>query len=259
MLQVGHVERFNPAFAAAVPYASASPPKYVEAVRTSGFTFRSTDVGVVMDLMIHDLDLVLSMIRSPVRRVQALGLSVMGGHEDVANARVEFQCGCVAALSASRVSYEATRRMHVWSANAFASIDFAARKTTVVEPSDALRNRRFDVNRLTPEELQHKEELLQQHLVQHEYQAEAVDALALEVLDFVESIRTPRAPRVSGEDGLSAVALAEQILDQIHAHAWDDQLDGLVGPMAVPRPSVIPAPHFQTVPSQTPHRHREAG
>ena len=96
MLQVGHVERFNPAFHAAA--AQIRDPKYIEAVRTSGFTFRSTDVGVVLDLMIHDIDLVLSMVRSPLRKVDALGFSVLGGHEDVANARLEFECGCVATL-----------------------------------------------------------------------------------------------------------------------------------------------------------------
>ena len=114
VLQVGHVERFNPAFHAVA--SRTQNPKYIEAVRASGFTFRSTDVGVVLDLMIHDIDLVLSLVRSPLRKVDALGTTVVGGHEDVANARLEFECGCVATLSASRVSYEAVRRMHVWSA-----------------------------------------------------------------------------------------------------------------------------------------------
>jgi len=102
VLQVGHVERFNPAFAAAAPYLVE--PKYIEAVRASGFTFRSTDVGVVLDLMIHDIDLVLSLVGSPVQRVEAMGVSVLGGHEDAANARIQFASGCVATLSASRVS-----------------------------------------------------------------------------------------------------------------------------------------------------------
>ena len=91
-------------------------PKYIEAVRTSGFTFRSTDVGVVLDLMIHDIDLVLSLVGCAAAEGRGPGLSVLGGHEDVANARLEFECGCVATLSASRVSYEAVRRMQVWSA-----------------------------------------------------------------------------------------------------------------------------------------------
>ncbi len=113
VLQVGHVERFNPALAAASPHLRS--PHYLEAVRASGFTFRSTDVGVVLDLMIHDLDVVLSLVRSELRRVDAMGISVLGGHEDVANARLEFANGCVAALSASRVSYEPVRHMQIWS------------------------------------------------------------------------------------------------------------------------------------------------
>jgi predicted dehydrogenase len=136
VLQVGHVERFNPALTAATPHAQN--PKFIEAVRASGFTFRSMDVGVVLDLMIHDIDVVLSLVRSPLRSVDALGVSVLGGHEDVAHARLEFQSGCVANLSASRVSYEAARKMQIWSPRAFASIDFGGRTTTIVEPSETL-------------------------------------------------------------------------------------------------------------------------
>ncbi len=259
VLQVGHVERFNPALAAAAPHVSQPPPKYLEAVRTGGFTFRSTDVGVVLDLMIHDIDLVLSLVRSPLRRVEALGLSVLGGHEDVANARLEFQCGCVATLSASRVSYRPVRQMHVWTARAFASIDLAARRTTLVRPSETLVQRGFDVDALGPEELGRKEEILEELLPRQEIQTEPVDALALELADFLESIRTPRLPRVTGEDGRDAVAVAEQILAKIAGHAWDDRLDGPVGPRAVPRPSVLPAPHFTLAPSPQPQWRREAG
>jgi len=257
VLQVGHVERFNPAFTAAVPYAQN--PKYVEAVRTSGFTFRSTDVGVVLDLMIHDLDLILSMVRSPVRTVEALGLSVLGGQEDLANARLVFENGCVATLSASRVSYEAVRRMHVWAPQAFASIDFATRKTRLVQPSEALLRRQFDVDSLSGEEVEHlKTHLAEVHLPQQEIEAAAVDALLLEVEDFVQSIRRPRAPRVTGEQARQAIAVAEQILDKIHAHAWDGEADGPVGPLAVPRPSVVLAPHWRHAPESAPIE-RKAG
>jgi len=256
VLQVGHVERFNPAFAAATTHAPN--PKYIEAVRAGGFTFRSTDVGVVLDLMIHDLDLVLSMARSPVRRVDALGLSVLGGHEDVANARIEFAGGCVATLSASRVSYEPARRMHVWSPRAFVGIDFAARTATLVRPSETLLRRQFDVESLSAEQVEHYlKHLPAEHLPREELTFEAVDALALEVQDFIESIRAARSPRVTGEAGRDAIALAEQILARIHTHAWDDAPDGLIGPLATPRPRVIPAPHFdvasvESPPEQTP-------
>ena len=258
VLQVGHVERFNPAFTAAA--AQIQNPKYIEAVRTSGFTFRSTDTGAVLDLMIHDLDLVLSMVRSRVRKVDALGLSVLGGHEDVANARLEFECGCVATLSASRVSYEAIRRMHVWSAEAFAGIDFATRTATLVRPSETLLRRRFDVDGLSPEQVEYyKKHLADEHLPQERLQFEAVDALALEADDFVDAIRTARQPRVNGEAGRDAVVLAEQILTQIRTHAWDDKADGPIGPMAAPGPRVIPSPHLTLTPGQSPVPRREAG
>jgi predicted dehydrogenase len=246
ILQVGHVERFNPAFTALSDasaegdspiFAAGSPVgkggalgaakigtvprgrfplRYVEAVRNGPFSLRSTDVGVVLDLMIHDLDLVLSLVRSRVRRVEAVGISVLGGHEDVAHARLEFQSGCVASLSASRVSYEAVRRMQVLSARSMAAIDFAARTATTIRPSETLLGGRFDVERLSPAEIEHyKMHFMEEHLPRQTRQFPAVDALALELDDFVDSIRSDRPPRVTGEQGRQAVALAEEILYQI--------------------------------------------
>jgi predicted dehydrogenase len=258
VLQVGHVERFNPAVIAALPHLR--DPKYVEAVRAGGFTFRSTDIGVVLDLMIHDLDLVLSMVRSPVRKVEALGLSVLGGHEDVANARLEFRSGCVATLSASRVSYQPVRRMQAWAPRAMAEVDFAARTTTLIRPSETLLARRFDVESLSGEQVDHyREHLLEEHLPREALHFEAVDALMLEVQDFVDSIRTSRPPRVSGEQGRNAVAVAEQILAKIHSHPWDETADGPVGPRATPRPRVVPAPHWHLSPASVPIERKEAG
>jgi predicted dehydrogenase len=258
VLQVGHVERFNPAMIAAAPHLGEL--KYAESVRAGGFSFRSTDVGVVLDLMIHDLDLILSLVRSPVRKVEALGLSVLGGHEDVANARLEFQSGCVATLSASRVSYQAVRRMQAWAPRAMADVDFATRTTTLIRPSETLTARRFQLDSLSAEQVEHhKQHLLEEHLPREVLELEAVDALMLEVEDFVDSIRTSRAPRVSGEQGRDAVALAEQILARIHSHAWDDVPDGPVGPRAAPRARVIPAPHWSLSPNAAPIERKEAG
>ena len=263
VLQVGHVERFSPALAEALPYVPE--PKYIEAVRAGGFTFRSTDIGVVLDLMIHDIDLVLSMVNSPLRRVEAVGLSVLGGHEDVANARLHFESGCIANLNASRVSPSAGRRMQIFSARGYADIDFGALKTTVIEPSAALLRRQFDVDSLSPEMLEHyKTNFQEEHLPVRESQSQRVDALVLQQSDFVESIRMPRAPRVSGAQARDAVALAERILQKIQSHAWDDSSEGPVGPMAEPRPSVIPSPHWDKTrwgiaPAESPFERKEAG
>ncbi len=184
VLQVGHVERFNPALAAAAPHARN--PKFIEAVRASGFTFRSMDVGVVLDLMIHDIDVVLSLVRSPVRSVDALGAAILGGHEDVAHARLEFESGCVANLSASRVSYEPARKMQIWSSRAYASVDFGTRTTTLVRPSEALLRGEFQAHRLTPEQTEHyKTHLAEEHLPKTQQTFAAVDALGLELQDFV--------------------------------------------------------------------------
>ncbi|HLA85310.1 MAG TPA: Gfo/Idh/MocA family oxidoreductase [Thermoguttaceae bacterium] len=257
VLQVGHVERFSPAFVTAAPYLAQ--PKYIEAVRASGFTFRSTDVGAVLDLMIHDIDLILSLVGSPVRRVEAMGVSVIGGHEDVANARITFESGCVATLSASRVHRAATRRMQVWTPRTYVELDFGALTVAVVQPSESLLRREFDIEELSPAEVEwFKDHLLDEHLPQEQIRCERIDALAAQQADFVESIRAPRRPRVSGRQGRDALALAEDILGKIHTHAWDDQADGPVGPMAVPRPSVVPAPHWSRAPVDAPLR-RAAG
>ena len=258
VLQVGHVERFNPAFQAAA--LQLPDPKYIEAVRAAGFTFRSTDVGVVLDLMIHDIDLVLSMVRSPLCKVDALGISVVGGHEDVANARLEFECGCVATLSASRVSYEPVRQMQVWSARAFGGIDFAGRTATLVRPSETLLRRRFRLEGLTPEGIEHyREHFAEEHLPREQLTFDAVDALALELDDFVQSIRTPREPRVNGEAGRDALAAAEQILARIHSHCWDASIEGPAGPLALAGRHVISAPHFDLAAVPVPAVREKAG
>ena len=178
----------------------------------------------------------------------------------MANARLEFECGCVAVLSASRVSYEALRRMQVWSPRAFAGIDFASRTTTLVRPSETLLRRQFNVDGLTPEQVEYyRKHLVEEHLPREQKQFDAVDALALELQDFVDAIRTPRLPRVSGAAGRDAVAVAEQILERIHAHTWESSPDAPVGPLATPRSSVVPAPHFDTSPVSAPFVRRAAG
>ncbi|MBI2824235.1 MAG: Gfo/Idh/MocA family oxidoreductase [Planctomycetia bacterium] len=258
VLQVGHVERFNPAFAAARPHIG--PPKYIDAVRRSGFSFRSTDIGVVMDLMIHDIDLVLSLVRAPVTSVEALGLALFGRQEDVANARLVFDNGCVATLSASRASRAPVRTMDVWSQRALASMDFATRTASLVRPSGAILRRELDVERMSPAERNDlKDHLFAEHLPIESLTTEPCDAITAELADFAESVQTGRAPLVSGEQGRDAVALAELILAKINRHAWDGTPDGPVGPRALPAPQIIPGPHWNRKPAAPPIERREAG
>jgi predicted dehydrogenase len=258
VLQVGHVERFNPAWSGALPHVR--DPKYIEAIRRSGYTFRSTDIGVVLDLMIHDLDLVLALVQSPVVRVEALGISIFGKHEDVANARLVFENGCIASLSASRAAQTSARTMHVWSQRALATLDFSARSATVVRPSETLLRREFDVDSLTPEQrIYYRDHLLAEHLPTEEIEPQPCDQITAELEDFAASIRAGRAPRVSGEQARDAVAVAEAILASIATHTWNGTADGPIGPLAIPAPRVIPGPHWATKPASLPSERREAG
>jgi len=258
LLQVGHIERFNPAFTAAT--RRVNRPSYVEAVRASGYTGRSIDIGVVYDLMIHDLDLVLSLVGAPLARVEALGLAILGRHEDVAQARLTFANGAVANLSASRVSFASApkRQMQLWSAQGFATIDFGNRSAQVVIPDDAIAGHEIDFEQLdTDARAQVKERLFSDLLRLEPLEIESRNALADELRDFCDSIREQRSPRVTGRHGRDAVAAAEAILHAIRTHAWDGNAAGQIGPLAAPAPSILRGPHWRPVPTR-PIR-REAG
>lgn len=211
VLQVGHIERFNPAFAATRPLVDS--PMYVEAARESHYTGRSVDVGVVLDLMIHDLDLTLALIDSPLQRVSAVGAAVVGPHEDMAQAWLEFANGAVACLKASRVSADPRREMRVIGGWSEASIDFAGRTATIRRPSLALAGQLASGR---PPEPQFAAEVSQRHLP---VRAVAVPAdanpLADEQRDFVEAIRRGSQPRVTGEAGAAALAAARDVLESI--------------------------------------------
>jgi predicted dehydrogenase len=241
VLQVGHIERFNPALEALDQLAIR--PKYVTAERLSTYTFRSTDIGVVLDLMIHDLDLILSMTAAPVRSVSAVGLSLFGEHEDVANARIEFEDGAVASLTASRASYTPTRKMRIWGAEGYASLDFAARKATLVRPSEQLKSGRLDLEGVDlgqPSAV--REHLFGKVLRVDHVQAEPVEPLALELDDFIKAARGLSKPRVSGEDALRAVRLADQVLRSLESHRWNGESPTIPIP-AVESASVLRGPH----------------
>src|SRR5262245_56230018 len=218
LLQVGHIERFNPAFEALL--GRPLTPKYVCAERLGSYTGRSTDIGVVLDLMIHDIDLLLALVQSPLRRVEALGVSVFGGPEDMVTARLVFDDGCVAELRASRLAASPARRMHVWGPQGFASIDFARRHLTLVQPAAELRLHRNGQQPFSAATLSTMQQhLFTRHLQTLEINGAACDQLTLELQEFAECIRSGRRPRVGGEEACAAIAVATRILESIRVHA----------------------------------------
>jgi predicted dehydrogenase len=242
VLQVGHIERFNPALQALERLSVR--PKYINAERLSTFTFRSTDIGVVLDLMIHDLDLILSMIAAPVRSVAAVGVSVFGEHEDVANARIEFDDGSVANVTASRASDQAVRKMRIWGAEGYASLDFATRQAKLVRPSDSLRRGRLELDGLDlSQPAAIKEHVFGKMLRVDRVACEGPEALALELEDFVAAARGDSRPRVGGEEGLRAMRLADQVLRSLESHRWDGATIPAPATLSPESSSVLQGPH----------------
>lgn len=236
-LQVGHIERFNPAF----EELASRPirPKFVEAERHGPFTGRSVDIGAVLDLMIHDLDLLLALVGSPVKTVDAVGAAVFGGHEDMVNARLVFESGCVAHVTASRISARPKRRLRVWASEGYAGIDFVSRKLSLVQQSGELRQFGIRVDRMdAAAKARLKDELFGRYLQTMQVDGDRKqDQLTAELRHFIDCVRTGRRPRVTGEAGRDALALAERVLASVRAHQWDGRPDGAVGPNRMPRPA----------------------
>jgi predicted dehydrogenase len=215
ILQVGHIERFNPAFVAA--QSRISTPRYIETKRLGGYSFRSMDTGVVMDLMIHDLDLVLQLAASPVSQVQAVGSTVLGPYEDVAHADIVFENGCRAHLSASRIHPDSIRTLDCLSDDGTLHIDFADRTSELISPSTQLQLGGFNLSSPSPMEIAlWKSQFFESLLVRERLNPPLLDPLTEELRDFLDCIDTRRKPRVSGADGVRAVMLAERITRQIH-------------------------------------------
>jgi len=219
IVQAGHLERFNPAVTAARQHLHQ--PMFFESHRLSIFTPRSLDVDVVLDLMIHDLDIVLSLVASPVREVRAVGLPVLSNKVDIANVRVEFENGCVANFTASRVSTERVRKLRFFQPHQYLSLDFARQDLLIIDAPDLSAAATMD-----PAELAALAKLAQQAgqhpsagLSLKKVQVEPGEPLRLEIVAFLNAVRTRAVPGVSGEDGRAALALALEINQAIAAHA----------------------------------------
>jgi predicted dehydrogenase len=172
-------------------------------------------------------------------------VSLFGEHEDVANARVEFENGTVANLTASRASYAALRKMRIWSTEGYASLDFQAKSATLVQPSDEFLSGRLDLDRIDlGQPLAVKEHLFGKVLRVDQVQTAGREPLALELEDFVQAVRFDKRPMVGGDEALRAMRLADQILKSLDAHRWD--ADGSLNPLPAPQvesTSVLRGPH----------------
>tara|TARA_R110001632_G_scaffold210521_2_gene335629 strand:+ start:17789 stop:18748 length:960 start_codon:yes stop_codon:yes gene_type:complete len=203
--QVGHVERFNPAFTAVKEMIGS--PMFIECHRLAEFNPRGTDVPVVLDLMIHDIDIILSVVKSPVKNVHASGVSVISDTPDIANARIEFENGCVANLTASRISMKNMRKSRFFQKDAYISVDFLEKKSEVVRMKDAPEN---------PDEfamiLQNAEGIKKQIYFDNPEVA-SNNAILDELETFAKAIENNTRPVVTLNDGTKALRVAQQIID----------------------------------------------
>lgn len=198
ILQVGHLERFNAAVLAAEPHISS--PRFMECVRLAPYKERGTDVNVVLDLMIHDIDLVQSLAASDIVSIDAIGAPVFSGEIDIANARIRFANGCVANTTASRVSMKTERKLRIFEDAAYISLDLQQKILTLIRKRDGMPQ---------PGQLPVSIE---------EANLEQGDALKSEIESFLDCIRNNKRPIVSGEDGLRALETAIRITEQVHAN-----------------------------------------
>jgi predicted dehydrogenase len=198
VLQVGHLERFNAAILAAEPHISV--PRFIECQRLAPYKERGTDVNVVLDLMIHDIDLVQSLAGSDIVNIDAIGSPVFSGEIDIANARIRFANGCVANTTASRVSLKTERKLRIFEDAAYISLDLQQKILTLIRKRDSAP---------APGQLPVSIE---------EANLEQGDALKSEIESFLDCIRNERRPVVSGEDGLRALETAIRITEQVHAN-----------------------------------------
>jgi predicted dehydrogenase len=209
-VQVGHVERFNPALLA----LDGTPlnPMFIEAHRLSVFNARGTDVSVILDLMIHDLDIILSLVHSPVKHVRASGVAVVSHTADICNARIEFENGCVANLTASRISLKQLRKLRLFQPDAYISLDFLDKQAQLVRlldepPADMPADSLMQLD--TPRGKKYIQMAMPD--------IEPVNAIKMELETFAQAIENDRRPLVSIEDGYRALQLAYQIMEDIES------------------------------------------
>lgn len=220
VVAVGHSERCNPVVQAMKRLKIE--PKFIEAVRISPYPFRSTDIGVVLDVMIHDIDIILALAQSTVKRVEAVGVNVVADHEDICNARIVFENGCIANVTASRLALKTTRKIRVFSRQAYLSLDFLKKEGLVIKTDpnkDVVKwvkqkqdEGTFDFTGVNWPDLLHIEQL----------DIDDREPLRVEQEAFLNAVADKNnRPEVTAAEGLAALKCAEEILKSIKEHHWD--------------------------------------
>ncbi|MBU1260910.1 MAG: Gfo/Idh/MocA family oxidoreductase [Planctomycetes bacterium] len=220
VVAVGHSERCNPVVQAMKRLQIE--PKFIEATRISPYPFRSTDISVVLDVMIHDIDIILALAQSAVKKVDAVGVNVIGDYEDICNARITFENGCIANVTASRLALKTVRKIRLFSRQAYLSLDFLKKEGVVIKAdpnSDAVKwikqkqaEDNFDFSTVNWPDLLHIEQL----------DIDDREPLRVEQESFLNSIlNSDSRPEVTAEEGLAALKCAEAILKSVKEHKWD--------------------------------------
>lgn len=207
-IQVGHVERFNPAFLSVANRELS--PMFIEGHRLALYNPRGTDVSVVLDLMIHDLDIILSLVKSPVKKISASGVAVISDSPDIANARIEFENGCVANLTASRISVKNLRRLRFFQKDTYLAVDFLEKKSEIFKLSDTKESIPEGIH---PIKMESGEDT--RYLYFEQPEIHPVNAIRMELEEFGTSIQSGSPIRVSLKDGFRNLAVAHQILGEI--------------------------------------------
>lgn len=215
LIQVGHIERFNPAIVSLESYNLK--PMFIESHRLAQFNPRGTDVAVVLDLMIHDIDIILSLVNSPVKQIDANGVAVVSDTPDIANARLQFENGCVANVTASRISRTKMRKMRMFQSNAYIAIDFQQGSADVFRLGNPGEGSIWSTMLLG----QIGEGKKKRSIIYEQPEMKKINALKYELEAFVTAVANGTRPIVNGEDGRMALDVAQQILQKIQIQRFD--------------------------------------
>ncbi len=220
VVAVGHSERCNPVCQAMKRLDIEA--KFIEASRISPYPFRSTDIGVVLDVMIHDIDIVLSLAGSKIKRVEAVGVNVIGDHEDICNARVIFENGCVANMTASRLAMKTERKVRVFSRQAYLSLDYFKKEGVAIKAGPNVDVMKWIKEHQDAEDFDFSTVNWPDLLTIEQLEIDDREPLRVEQESFIEAVSKEDArPEVTGEEGLAAIECAHLILKSIKEHKWE--------------------------------------